>query len=282
MVKGPLWELAQQMVPGLRQDGVVLDLLSQEEALSIVPVVSPVNFDAALLFPEDGHIDVNELLWSYLRNARRQGVELRSGEEVKGLKVRRGRCEGVITSAGAYRAAWVIDAAGAWAGKIRAWAGPSPVQLTPYRRTIITFAAPKGLEVKTWPLAADLSHELYFSPESGGLLASPMDEEPMEPCDARPDDLVVAETIERLKQLTPRLVPKSIIRKWAGLRTFAPDQAMVIGEDPALKGFFWLSGQGGAGIETSAAVGQIASDLILEGRTALVDVKPISPGRFSD
>ncbi|NIV35658.1 MAG: FAD-dependent oxidoreductase, partial [Anaerolineae bacterium] len=80
-----------------------------------------------------------------------------------------------------------IDAAGAWAGKIREWAGPSSVQLTPYRRTIITFAAPEGLEVKTWPLAADLSHELYFSPESGGLLASPMDEEPMEPCDARPD-----------------------------------------------------------------------------------------------
>jgi D-arginine dehydrogenase len=107
-----------------------------------------------------------------------------------------------------------------------------------------------------------------------------MDEEPMEPCDARPDDLVAAETIERLKRLTPRLVPKSIIRKWAGLRTFAPDQAMVIGEDPVLKGFFWLAGQGGAGIETSGVVGQIASDLILEGQTALMDVKPISPARF--
>jgi D-arginine dehydrogenase len=282
MVKGPLWELAQQMVPGLRQEGVVLNLLSQEEAFSIVPVVSPVHFDGALLFPEDGHIDVHELLWSYLRNARRRGAELRSGEEVKGLKARQGKCEGVITSAGVYHATWVIDAAGAWAGKIRAWAGPSSVQLTPYRRTIITFAPPEGLEVKTWPLAADLSHELYFSPESGGLLASPMDEEPMEPCDARPDDLVVAQTIERLKQLTPRLVPKSIIRKWAGLRTFAPDQAMVIGEDPELQGFFWLSGQGGAGIETSAAVGQIASDLILEGRTERMDVKAISPGRFGE
>jgi D-arginine dehydrogenase len=268
------------MVPGLRQAGVEVDLLSEEEAVPIVPVVSPQNFDGALFFPEDGHIDVHELLWSYLRNARRRGAELRSGEEVKGLKVEQGRCEGVITSAGEYHSAWVIDAAGAWAGKIREWAGPSSVQLTPYRRTIITFAAPGGLEVKTWPLAADLSHELYFSPESGGLLASPMDEEPMEPCDARPDDLVVAQTIERLKQLTPRLVPKSIIRKWAGLRTFAPDQAMVIGEDPVLKGFFWLSGQGGAGIETSAAVGQIASDLIIEGRTGLMDVKPISPARF--
>ena len=281
MVKGALWELAQQMVPGLRQEGVVLDLLSQEEAFSIVPVVSPVNFDGALLFPEDGHIDVHELLWSYLRNARRRGAALHCGEEVKGLKVGQGRCEGVITSAGEYHSTWVIDAAGAWAGKIRECAGPYSVRLTPYRRTIITFAAPEGMEVKAWPLATDLSHELYFSPESGGLLASPMDAEPMEPCDARPDDLVVAETIERLKRLTPRLVPKSIIRKWAGLRTFAADQAMVIGEDPALKGFFWLSGQGGAGIETSAAVGQIASDLILEGRTALMDVKTISPGRFS-
>ena len=280
MMKGPLWNSAQQIVPGLRQAGVVVDVLSEEEAVPIVPVVSPQNFDGALFFSEDGHIDVHELLWSYLRHARRRGAELRSGEEVKGLKVEQGRCEGVITSAGEYHAPWVIDAAGAWAGKIREWAGPSSVQLTPYRRTIITFAAPGGLEVKTWPLAADLTHELYFSPESGGLLASPMDEEPMEPCDARPDDLVVAQTIERLKQLTPRLVPKSIIRKWAGLRTFAPDQAMVIGEDPALKGFFWLSGQGGAGIETSAAVGQIASDLIIEGRTGLMDVKPISPARF--
>jgi D-arginine dehydrogenase len=280
MMKGPLWNSAQQIVPSLRQAGVVVDLLSEEEAVPIVPVVSPQNFDGALFFSEDGHIDVHELLWSYLRNARRRGAELRSGEEVKGLKVEQGRCEGVITSAGEYHAPWVIDAAGAWAGKIREWAGPSSVQLTPYRRTIITFAAPGGLEVKTWPLAADLTHELYFSPESGGLLASPMDEEPMEPCDARPDDLVVAQTIERLKQLTPLLVPKSIIRKWAGLRTFAPDQAMVIGEDPVLKGFFWLSGQGGAGIETSAAVGQIASDLIIEGRTGLMDVKPISPARF--
>ncbi|KPK29228.1 MAG: hypothetical protein AMK69_07410, partial [Nitrospira bacterium SG8_3] len=50
MVKGALWELAQQMVPGLRQEGVVLDLLSQEEALSIVPVISPANFDGALIF----------------------------------------------------------------------------------------------------------------------------------------------------------------------------------------------------------------------------------------
>jgi D-arginine dehydrogenase len=281
MFQGPLWKSVQKMVPGLRQAGVAVDVLSQAEAVSKVPVLSPDNFDGALFFPEDGHLDVNELLWSYLRNARRCGASLHTGEEVKGIKVEQGRCTGVITSRGEYGARWVINAAGAWAGNMRSLAGPSPLQLTPYRRTIITFAAPDGLDVRSWPLSADLSHDLYFSPESAGLLASPMDEDPMAPCDVRPDEVVVAQTIERLKELTPRLVPKSILRKWAGLRTFALDQAMVVGEDPVVQGFFWLAGQGGSGIESSAAVGRIAADLIVDGRTELMDVQSISPSRFT-
>ena len=107
-----------------------------------------------------------------------------------------------------------------------------------------------------------------------------MDEDPMDPCDARPDELVVAYTIERLRELTPQLAPRALKGKWAGLRTFAPDQGMVVGEDPTLEGFFWLAGQGGAGIETSPAVGKIASDLIIDGYTDLVDARSIAPGRF--
>ena len=156
----------------------------------------------------------------------------------------------------------------------------SPIGLTPFRRTIITFAAPLDLEVRDWPLTADLTNQLYFAPESTGLLASPMDEEAMEPCDAKPDDLVVAMTIDRMERLTPRLVPKSLRNKWAGLRTFAPDQVFVVGEDPVVKGFFWLAGQGGAGIETSPAVGRIAAELIIDGHTDLVDAQTLSPKRF--
>jgi D-arginine dehydrogenase len=282
MFKGELWDSVQKMVPELRQAGVVVDMLSHEEAVSVVPVVSSKNFDGAVLLPEDGHLDTNELLWSYIGNAKRRGARLRLKEEVRSIMVERGKVSGVNTSEGKYLSPVVINASGAWAGSIRNLVGRTPVQLTPHRRTIITFAAPDGMEVKDWPLAADLSHELYFSPESSGMLASPMDEEPMEPCDARPDEMGVALVMEKLNQLTPRLAPKSITNKWAGLRTFAPDEAMVIGEDPIVKGFFWLSGQGGAGIETSPAVGHIASDLIVDGRTELMDVRPISPIRFGD
>jgi D-arginine dehydrogenase len=280
LFQAPLWEQVLKMVPDLRQSGVMVQVLDQEKAVSGMPVVSAENFDGALLLPQDGHIDVNELLWSYLRQARGRGTQLRCNEEVVDIRVERGRCAGVRTSSGAYRSQWVVNAAGAWAGKIRDLIGPSPVQLTPYRRTIVTFKAPEGLVVRQWPLVADLSHDLYFSPESAGLMASPMDKDPMSPCDVRPDEPGVALTMERLKKLTPRLVPRSIVHKWAGLRTFAPDQVMVVGEDPDVKGFFWLSGQGGAGIETSPAVGRIAADLITKGGTDLVEPSILSPARF--
>jgi D-arginine dehydrogenase len=71
-------------------------------------------------------------------------------------------------------------------------------------------------------------------------------------------------------------------RKWAGLRTFSPDGGLVVGEDPLVKGFFWLAGQGGCGIETSPAVGEIAADLLIDGRTERVDAASLAPERFRD
>lgn len=281
LAEGRIWDALVQMIPELKSKGVEIQILSPDEARLIVPAVSGETINGALLFPEDGHIDVHELLWSYLRHARKAGAELRCGEEVQGIKKKHSRVSGIVSSKDEYSCHWVINAAGAWGQKIRSLVGPSPIKLTPFRRTIITFNAPEGLDVSKWPLTADQTHELYLSPESGGLLASPMDEEPMEPCDARPDEWVVAQTIERLRQFTPQILPKAIKQKWAGLRTFSSDQSMVIGEDPSLKGFFWLAGQGGAGIETSGVVGQLAADLIIDGRTDIMDMCQFSPSRFS-
>jgi D-arginine dehydrogenase len=135
--------------------------------------------------------------------------------------------------------------------------------------------------VTGWPLVADYTHQLYFAPESRGLLASPMDEDPVEPCDAQPDELVIAQTMDRLERLAPSLLPSSLRQTWAGLRTFAPDQTFVIGEDPSVKGFFWLAGQGGSGIETSPVVGQLAAELLTAGHTDLIDAEPLTPARFT-
>jgi D-arginine dehydrogenase len=64
-----------------------------------------------------------------------------------------------------------------------------------------------------WPFVISELDQLYFAPESGGLLLSPMDQEPMRPCDAQPDDTVIAGAIERLGRLAPHLVTPSLKRK---------------------------------------------------------------------
>lgn len=276
----PLWGAVRATVPSLLSGGTQIQVLSAAAIVERVPVLDPAWFAGGVLLPEDGHIDVHELLSSYLRHASRAGVERRYGVEVVGVAVERGRCRGVMTTAGTLSARWVVDAAGAWAGEVARMAGAMPLSLVPHRRTVVVFDAPDGIDVRRWPLVSNETQHLYFKPESGGLMASPMDEDPLSPCDAQPDELVVAETMARVEKLAPRLAPRSLRRTWAGLRTFAPDRVPVVGEDLGVAGFFWLAGQGGCGIETSPAVGQIAADLIIDGRTDLFDRALLSPGRF--
>jgi D-arginine dehydrogenase len=236
--------------------------------------------EGALLLPEDGHLDVHALLQGYLRRLTRAGGEVRCGTEVCEVLRERGRCVGVGTPGGPLRARWVVNAAGAWAGVLGQLAGATPITFQPRRRTIVTFAAPAAHEVGRWPMVASEAHKAYFKPESGGLLTSPMDETPSPPCDAHPADEDVARAMEKLGRLAPTLVPQALRRKWAGLRTFAPDEVPVVGEDPRVPGFFWLAGQGGSGIETSPVLGALAADLLLDGTSAHEAAAAVTPGRF--
>jgi D-arginine dehydrogenase len=280
LYREPMAEALAEAVAHLERVRVRLERLSQAAVLERVPLLSRERFGGGVLLPDDGRIDVHEYLTSYLRHARRRGVTVRLGAEVRAVLVERGRCVGVATADGEFRARLVVDAAGGWAGKLAQLAGAAPIRLEPRRRTIVTFATPDGVEIRSWPFVICEDDHLYFAPESGGVLLSPMDEDPVEPYDAQPDDVVIARALDRLRVLAPRLVPRTLGRKWSGLRTFSPDGVVVVGEDPERAGFFWLAGQAGYGIESSGAVGQIAADLIVHGRTDRFDAALLSPTRF--
>ena len=275
-----LGELANAAA-GLKRDGVLFESLTRAEIAASVPALALDVSDRALLLTAGGRIDVHELLTGYLRHAGRRGVSVRTGCEVRAIEAEGGRCHGVRTDAGMLRARWIVNAAGAWANEIAKLAGASPIRLEPRRRTIVTFDSPRDIDVSTWPFVISDADQVYFAPESGGLLLSPMDQEPMSACDAWPDDTVIAAAIERLRSLAPRLVPRALRRKWAGLRTFSPDSVPVVGEDPRMRGFFWLAGQAGFGIESSPALGEIAADLLVHGATDRFDQSVLSPARFA-
>jgi D-arginine dehydrogenase len=113
-------------------------------------------------------------------------------------------------------------------------------------------------------MVADIGETFYFKPESGRLLVSPADETAMPAADAQPDEIDIAEAVARLEAAT-RLTVRRVLRKWAGLRTFAPDKTLVLGPDPLARGFVWVAGQGGYGIQTAAAAGRAAAALARGG-----------------
>jgi D-arginine dehydrogenase len=113
-------------------------------------------------------------------------------------------------------------------------------------------------------MTADLGESFYFKPDAGRIFASPADETPMPPCDVQPDEIDIATAAARVEEATV-LTIRRITHKWAGLRSFVADKTPVVGFERGAPGFFWLAGQGGYGIQTSAGVGRLACALATSG-----------------
>lgn len=257
-------------------------LLDRDAALERFPALAPV-IVAALEEPHSREIDVAALLDGYLRGARRRGARTLGEAPVTGIR-RHGALWEIAAGEHLLRADVVVDAAGAWADEIAELAGLRPLGLSPLRRTAFTFAVP-GVEPRGWAMIVDVDETFYVKPEGDGFLASPEDETPSEPCDARAEEIDVALAIDRIQRATTLRV-RTVRRAWAGLRTFAPDRLPVVGFDPDAAGFLWLAGQGGFGIMTAPAMARAAAGLVVDGElpadlvAAGLDRRTLSPVRF--
>jgi D-arginine dehydrogenase len=156
--------------------------------------------------------------------------------------------------------------------------------LRPLRRTIFMVASPLGDESRGLPNCSEVDEAFYVNPEGAQFLCSPADETPCPPSDAKPDELEIARAIEAINAATTIGV-RGIRSSWAGLRTFAPDRNLVVGEDPAASGFFWVAGQGGYGIQTAPAAARLGAALVLgqpvpaDLVTRGFDATRLAPGR---
>jgi len=185
----------------------------------------------------------------------------------------------IATTAGDFTAAIVVDAAGAWGDHLAALAGVAPLGLTPLRRTMVVLdidpPAPADL-----PVVFDAAGSFYFKPDSGRLWLSPHDEIADVARDAAPEELDIAVAIDRFEAATTARV-RRVDRSWAGLRTFSPDRNPVYGFDAAVPGFFWCVGQGGFGIQTAPAAGDLAARLLLGLPPGPVDPAAYLPFRLA-
>lgn len=262
--------------------GAAIERIGRAAMAAIIPGLRA-EWTGAVWEPECADIDVAGLHQHYLGLGRRRGVVLETRARLS-QAVRHGdrwllSCE----NGPAFSASILANAAGAWADDVALMAGVAPLGIAPLRRTVAQLrtdpAPPADL-----PLVLDIAGRFYFKPEAGRLWLSPHDEAPSPPCDAAPEELAVAEAIERFEAVTDWRI-EAVERRWAGLRSFAPDRLPVYGLDSRVEGFAWFAGQGGYGIQTAPAAARLTAQLLLgrerDAMTAGLDAALYAPDRLS-
>lgn len=247
-----LYDAFSPLVPSLK-------LVSAADVAELCDAFDPDATSGGVYEPLAMELDVDRIQTAYARTVRSNGGTIFTGSRARAIEYS-GSSWSVVAGDHEIDAPVVVNASGAWGDTVAEMAGVAPLDLHPLLRSVFTTRPP--MSTAEWPFVVDAREQWYFKPEGPNLLGSAGSELPSAPCDARPPEIDVALGIERINDAT-KLEIRSVNNTWAGLRTFTPDRVPAVGFDPGHDGFFWLVGQGGYGIMTSPAIGELSASLIL-------------------
>ncbi|RYH08510.1 FAD-binding oxidoreductase [Tropicimonas sp. IMCC6043] len=233
--------------------------ITPAEAASIWPILDTGHCTKAAWLDTAADLDTDLLLQHFARRARKAGAEILTRAPATEIS-RTPDGWRVGTPDGPHHARHLVNAAGAWSDLVAQTAGIAPLGIRPLRRSMARLPAPDGLDTRDWPFVDAADESWYAKPDAGAWLVSPGDEDPVEPHDAWADDMVIAEGLARYQDFA-RVDVTRVETTWAGLRSFAPDRALVIGRDPADPTFLWCAGQGGYGFQTAPAAARLLAAL---------------------
>jgi glycine/D-amino acid oxidase-like deaminating enzyme len=264
--------------------GVAVERWTVDTIRARIPdlVVDDIGF--GVFGPEDGYADPRRVLAGFRAGAEHAGVEFLEGE-VAQVTHDAGRVTGVRVQGATLSSPIVVNAAGAYAAHV-ARSADVDLPVVPVRQQLFRCVLPAAMAYR-FPMVIDPSgvHWRHDDPRGAGadriiVAHSNVDEAPGENLDA---DMSRWER-EFLPPLAARVPGFAALRPlegWAGLYEMSPDHNAIIGEHPALHGFYLANGFSGHGLMMAPATGRAIADLIVTGRSDTVDVTPFRLARFA-
>ncbi len=263
--------------------GIPSLLVTADDVKRLAPQFTTSDFEVAAYEPESGYAMPSNTANTLMNAARQKGARLLQDCAVTGIVVAGGRVSGVETTQGAFSAAVVVNAAGAWAGQVNKMVGLE-VPIDTWRHETMYIVRPAAIG-PTHPTVIDFGNEMYFRPEGGLTLVgledgNPLGESPESDTEYTRDGFV-ERAIDRICQRIPVMENGALHSAHGGYDGITPDQHPLLGA-AGPDGFYLDCGHSGTGFKTAPAIGLCMAELILEGAAKTVDISPLAPGRFDE
>jgi glycine/D-amino acid oxidase-like deaminating enzyme len=269
---------AQQVKMGLKD----VRLLGGDEIGKMFPQLRADDIVGGSFCSSDGFVDPYSAMIGFMSDACEHGAALWKNTVVTGVTRDETAITSVETTRGPVSTRKVVNCAGPWAADVAKFAGVElPVE--PLRRMLVP-SEPFDNFPHSAPMIIDMSNGFHFRPEARGFLLAWNDPEETPGFKMDFDVGFVEKILTRAADRVPCFanLPVNPKRAWAGLYEMTPDHHPILGEAPGVPGFFLANGFSGHGVMHAPATGKILSDLILTGKTELIDVSLLSLSRFAE
>ena len=246
-------------------------LLPAEEICTTLPQLRSDDILGGSFCSTDGFVDPYSVMNGFMASAIEHGATLWKKTEVTAINIDQNGAFNVETTRGPVSTRTVVNAAGAWSEQIAKFVGIDlPVE--PLRRMLVP-SEPFSEFPHSAPMVIDMSTGFHFRPEGRGFLLAWNDPEetPGYKTDFEPSfiEKILMHAANRVPAFEN--LPVNPKRAWAGLYEMTPDHHCILGPVAALPGFFLANGFSGHGVMHSPATGKILADMILQGKTNVVD-----------
>ena len=288
--KDQLKEL-QRGVSRARGIGLDVDLVSADESVRLMPVISRESLYGAVWVPGDGHLDPHTSTHALAGAARSLGARILTHCRVTGIELAAGgSIKSVTTDQGKIEAEVVVIAGGIWGPQIAAMAGAFVVS-TPVDHQHAALLAVPGHEMPhDMPCFRDPDNLVYGKSEAGGMVLGGYELNPVArwidgvPWDHAgtslpPDQARFEPLLAGAARRFPFLGEAGIVKLVCHPDAMTPDAGPLVGAVPGIDGLYMAAGLSLNGFGGAGGIGRSLAELITGGEAEL-DLYPYRPWRF--
>jgi sarcosine oxidase subunit beta len=257
-------------------------LMDGDEIRAMFPQLRADDIIGGSFCSSDGFVDPYSAMNGFMTSAVEHGAVIWKNTAVTAITRDAAGVVAVETARGSVATRKVVNCAGAWAAGVARLAGVDlPVQ--PLRRMLVP-SEPFDEFPHSAPMIVDMSNGFHFRPEGRGFLLAWNDPEETSSFNTDFDPAFIEKILARAADCVPcfATLPVNPKRAWAGLYEMTPDHHPILGEVSNVPGFFLANGFSGHGVMHAPATGKILSDVILSGKTELIDVSLLGLNRFAE